>query len=110
MPIEAPSNRGCEPLARGFCDRRVPARECGFMAGGRHTAAILATVILFTPTRLVHFGPPHDDDLAVALSSGVAVLLLLELAKRIFTPMLTRSAHRSCRPLGNPEAADDPST
>jgi len=51
------------------------------------TAAILAVIIVWPPARdLFHFGPLHGDDLAVALGSGIAVLLLLELAKKLFHP------------------------
>jgi Ca2+-transporting ATPase len=50
-------------------------------------AAILAGVILFPPARkLFHFGPLHGDDITVALASGLIVLLLLELAKRLMQP------------------------
>jgi Ca2+-transporting ATPase len=48
-------------------------------------AAILAVVMLFPAAReLFHFGPLHGDDAAIALSSGVAVLALLELAKKVW--------------------------
>jgi P-type Ca2+ transporter type 2C len=51
------------------------------------TAAILTGVILFPPAReLFHFGPLHGDDIVVALACGLASLLLLELAKKIFQP------------------------
>jgi Ca2+-transporting ATPase len=54
------------------------------------TAAILAGVILVPTARdLFHFGPLHADDIAVALGSGIAVLLLLELAKKLFHPAQT---------------------
>ena len=52
------------------------------------TSAILAGVILFPPAReLFHFGPLHADDIAVALCSGIVILFLLELAKKIFHPL-----------------------
>ena len=48
------------------------------------TAAVLTAIVAFEPARkLFHFGPLHADDLGIALGSGLAVLLLLELAKRI---------------------------
>jgi len=51
------------------------------------TMAILAGVVMIPQARdLFHFGPLHGDDIAVALGSGIAVLLLLELAKRLFHP------------------------
>ena len=51
------------------------------------TAAILAGVILIPSVRdLFRFGPLHWDDIAVALGSGAAVLMLLELAKKLFHP------------------------
>ena len=54
------------------------------------TAAILAGVILFPPAReLFHFGPLHADDITIALASGLASLLLLELAKKLAHPALT---------------------
>ena len=57
------------------------------------TAAILAGVILFRPARdLFHFGPLHADDLAVALGSGIVILVLLGLTKKMVRPSLTSSA------------------
>jgi Ca2+-transporting ATPase len=54
------------------------------------TTTILAAVILFPPAReLFHFGPLHGDDIVVALASGLASLILLELAKRLVRPLLT---------------------
>src|SRR6516165_3275415 len=51
------------------------------------TAAILAVIVAWPPARgLFHFGPLHGNDLAVALGSGIAVLLLLELAKKLLHP------------------------
>ena len=51
------------------------------------TAAILAGVVSFEPARnLFHFGTLHTDDLAIALGSGLAILLLFEFAKRVFEP------------------------
>jgi hypothetical protein len=35
---------------------------------------------------LFRFGPLHWDDIAVALGSGAAVLMLLELAKKLVHP------------------------
>jgi Ca2+-transporting ATPase len=54
------------------------------------TATILAGVILFPPAReLFHFGPLHGDDVAVALASGLAALVVLELGKYLVKPSLT---------------------
>ena len=51
------------------------------------TAAILAGIVLFEPARdLFHFGPLHLDDLALALGSGIAILLFFEFAKQMFKP------------------------
>jgi Ca2+-transporting ATPase len=53
------------------------------------TAAILAGVVLFPPAReLFHFGPLHADDVGIALSSGLAALLLLALTKKLVRPVL----------------------
>ena len=47
------------------------------------TAALLAVVLFFPPTqRLFHFAPLHPPDLALALASGVACVLWLDLVKR----------------------------
>jgi P-type Ca2+ transporter type 2C len=47
------------------------------------TGAVLAAIVVFRPAReMFHFGPLHPDDVAVALGSGVAILVLLGLAKR----------------------------
>ena len=46
------------------------------------SAALLAGILAFEPTRdLFHFGPLHADDIAVALASGAAILILLGMAK-----------------------------
>lgn len=46
------------------------------------TTAILAAAILFPPAReLFNFGLLHVDDVAVALGSGIAISIVLELAK-----------------------------
>ena len=59
------------------------------------TAAILAGVILYRPARdLFHFGPLHVDDLAVVLCSGIVILFLLELAKKLLRPSLTSPARK----------------
>jgi Ca2+-transporting ATPase len=51
------------------------------------TAAILVGIVSFEPARnLFRFGPLHLDDLALALGSGLAILLVFEFAKRIFKP------------------------
>jgi Ca2+-transporting ATPase len=51
------------------------------------TAAILMGIVSFEPARnLFHFGPLHIDDLAIALGSGLAILVLFEFAKRVFNP------------------------
>jgi Ca2+-transporting ATPase len=65
------------------------------------TAAILAGVILFPPAReLFHFGPLHGDDITVAVTTGLIVLLLLELTKIFVSPRFTArfSAHRAGQP------------
>ena len=47
------------------------------------TVAVLAAILAFAPARaLFHFGPLHPDDIAVALGSGGAILLLLEFIKQ----------------------------
>src|SRR5581483_12302331 len=47
------------------------------------TFAVLAAILAFEPARaLFHFGPLHPDDIAVALGTGGAILLLLESSKR----------------------------
>ena len=47
------------------------------------TFAVLAAILAFQPARaLFHFGPLHPDDIAVALGSGGAILVLLEFIKR----------------------------
>jgi Ca2+-transporting ATPase len=47
------------------------------------TAAVLTAVFVLSPVReLFHFGPLHADDIAIACGSGLAVLLLLGIAKR----------------------------
>jgi Ca2+-transporting ATPase len=47
------------------------------------TFAVLAAILAFEPARvLFHFGQLHPDDIAVALGSGGAILLLLEFIKR----------------------------
>jgi Ca2+-transporting ATPase len=46
------------------------------------TGAILSAILAFEMTRqLFHFGPLHVDDVAVALASGVFVLIVLTLMK-----------------------------
>jgi len=48
------------------------------------TAGILIAIVSFRPARdLFHFGPLHPDDVALALASGGAVLVVLSLLKRI---------------------------
>ena len=60
--------------------------------------AILAGIILFPPARaLFHFGPLHGDDVAVALASGLAVLVVLALAKKLVHPADLRT-HRAAGP------------
>jgi len=60
------------------------------------TTGILATLIIFPPAReLFHFGPLHADDLGVALASGLASLVLLELAKRLFHSFFTPPFRRT---------------
>jgi P-type Ca2+ transporter type 2C len=60
------------------------------------TAIILAAVILFPPARdLFRFGPLRADDLAVALGSGLLMLLLLETAKKLAYPFILSSASRA---------------
>ena len=51
------------------------------------TAAILAIILLIPATRdLFAFGPLHADDVAVAITAGIAALLLLDVLKRIVAP------------------------
>jgi Ca2+-transporting ATPase len=53
------------------------------------TGTILAGVLLSPPAReLFHFGPLHGDDIGIALTSGLAALFLLELAKKLTRPYL----------------------
>ena len=57
------------------------------------TAAILLGIVSFEAARdLFRFGPLHLDDLALALGSGLAVLLLFEFAKQIFKPFEVTAA------------------
>lgn len=50
------------------------------------TAVVLAAIMAMEPARrLFHFGPLHADDAAVAVASGVLVLMFLALADRIRT-------------------------
>jgi Ca2+-transporting ATPase len=57
------------------------------------TGLILAGILLYRPARdLFHFGPLHADDLAVVLGSGVVILILLELTKKMVRPSLTSPA------------------
>jgi Ca2+-transporting ATPase len=59
------------------------------------TAAILAAIVGFAPTRaLFHFGPLHADDVAVAVASGLLLLLLLQLARR-FAGTIRRGSVRA---------------
>jgi P-type Ca2+ transporter type 2C len=47
------------------------------------TAAVLMALVTFPPARaLFHFGPLHPDDVALAVGSGVVILLGLEWLKR----------------------------
>src|ERR1051325_9685094 len=49
------------------------------------TAAILTAIVTLEPAReLFHFGPLHFHDVGLALGSGLVVLFVLELGKRIF--------------------------
>jgi P-type Ca2+ transporter type 2C len=51
------------------------------------TAAILASAVLLPPAReFFRFGPLHGDDVLTTLLAGVAVLAMLELAKRMLRP------------------------
>jgi len=62
---------------------RRPNKALWSIAGA--TAAILAAIVAFPSARdLFHFGPLHADDAAVALGSGIAVLLALELVRKLF--------------------------
>jgi len=66
------------------------------------TATLLAGAIVYRPAReLLHFGPLHFDDVAVALCSGLVVLALLELAKRIVLPSQTRVGAKGLRSAGS---------
>jgi Ca2+-transporting ATPase len=60
--------------------RRNVALWCATAA----TAAVLAAILAIEPARqLFHFGPLHADDAAVAVASGVLVLMLLALSERL---------------------------
>ncbi len=62
------------------------------------TATLLAGAIAYRPAReLLHFGPLHFDDVAIALCSGLVTLALLELAKRIVRPSLARAGDEGLR-------------
>jgi Ca2+-transporting ATPase len=51
------------------------------------TAAILGAALLIPPAReIFRFGPLHGHDLAVALGTGLMLLVLLELTKRLAWP------------------------
>ena len=60
------------------------------------STALLAAIIAFAPTRaLFRFGPLHLDDVAVAVASGVAILVGLDLAKRRIAKRLARPASQA---------------
>ena len=51
------------------------------------TSAILAAILSIPAAReLFGFGPLHGDDLALALSAGIAALFLLDWMKRAIGP------------------------
>ena len=51
------------------------------------TTAVLAAILAIEPARrMFHFGPLHADDVAVAIASGVLVLMLLALSQRLCAP------------------------
>ena len=59
------------------------------------STALLAALIAFEPTRaLFRFGPLHLDDIAVAVASGVAILIGLDLVKRRIAKRLLRPTPR----------------
>lgn len=65
----------------------IQAQEWGVVVGFRGDGGYPAGVVSFEPARnLFHFGTLHTDDLAIALGSGLAILLLFEFAKRVFEP------------------------
>jgi Ca2+-transporting ATPase len=58
-------------------------RNAALWLVGGTTAAVLAAVVAFPPAReLFHFGPLHADDVAVAFTAGIVVLVALNLIKR----------------------------
>src|SRR5579883_1992340 len=82
-------NRSQCPSLRAAFRRQNPA--LWWVAGV--TAAVLAGLVSFPPARaLFHFGPLHPDDVALALGSGVFVLLVLEAIKARWRPYASGSA------------------
>jgi Ca2+-transporting ATPase len=60
------------------------------------STALLAALIAFEPTRaLFRFGPLHLADVAVAVASGVVILIGLDLVKRRIAKRLARPAPRA---------------
>jgi len=67
-----------------------------WVTGG--TAAVLTAILTIEPARrLFHFGPLHSDDVAVAIGSGVLVLMLLALTDRVARGGPERGARLSRR-------------
>ena len=49
------------------------------------TGTMLGIVLAWLPARgLFRFGPLHADDLAITFAAGVAVLIVLEVPKRLW--------------------------
>jgi len=72
---------------------RRPNRALWWVIGT--TAAILAGAIMVPPAReIFRFGALHGHDLAATILVGIAVLVLLEGAKRFFRPWLGTFASR----------------
>jgi len=63
---------------------------------GGVTAGILAIILLIPAARdLFAFGPLHGDDVAVAITAGIAALVLLDVLKRIVGPTARRREFKS---------------
>ena len=85
-------NRSQDPRPWAALVRRN--RAFWWVAGG--SATLLAAIIAFEPTRaLFRFGPLHLDDIAIAVASGVAILIGLDLVKRRIARRLARPTLRS---------------
>jgi Ca2+-transporting ATPase len=85
-------NRSQDPRPWAAIMRRNRAFWC-VTAG---STALLAALIAFEPTRaLFRFGPLHLADVAVAVASGVVILIGLDLVKRRIAKRLARPAPRA---------------